>query len=701
MEIIFRFVTLRDNIIIAGILISLIFGINSLPCDKIPEGVRKQKNINDIDRYIIVIHGNPKTYTPNQKYNVSLQVNPTVTVQKAFKRFILNLESEKDSTATNQYHPTGQFEFEYGSAVLAKFSERCPNTVIENSKLPKSKIQLYWVAPPENSGCVYIKATVVESRDNWFSEDGQLTKKLCEDNTDEDFKPPIVTSCCSCDEAKYEVAFEGRWTRNTHPRGYPSDVWATKFSDIIGTSHQVDHSFWSEATIASDGLKIFAETGVTDRLESELKEMGENIRTIIKARGLGYPNITQSSFAVFRVDNKNHLVSLVTKIIPSPDWIVGVSNFELCKEDCTWEESYTYNLYPIDVGTNDGLEYSSSVPLYKQKEIAPITPNNPNDPRSPFYSEDGEPMNPIAKLHFTRQRIYEKPCFSVIDEESNSSTDHSVLPTDEANCEVEEWSDWSSCSSSCGTGVRIKERKLKYPKNEAVCPDVELIRTEECIEERNCESGIDTNCPNRRWGPWGPCNVTCGSGYQSRIILPQDDSPGDDDNNEQEHVCSKQEIVECNVPCTDSNEEQSTRRGEDCRVSWSAWSDCDLNGESCGQGVTRRSYSILANPEEGGEPCPPERIQEKICSIPCEKESRKSQIAANFYKKHGNSGSCIMSKWSDWTPCSSKCGTSALQQRSRKIIYKPPEVGACPPRLDYKPCNLPIACTDKGVPIYL
>lgn len=40
----------------------------------------------------------------------------------------------------------------------------------------------------------------------------------------------------------------------------------------------------------------------------------ENIRTIIKARGISYPNVTGKTFAVFRVDRKHHLMSLVSMI---------------------------------------------------------------------------------------------------------------------------------------------------------------------------------------------------------------------------------------------------------------------------------------------------------------------------------------------------------------------------------------------------
>lgn len=69
-----------------------------------------------------------------------------------------------------------------------------------------------------------------------------------------------------------QVAFEGRWTRNTHPRNYPSDLWSTRFSDIIGASHNSLYGFWDEQEHASEGMKDLAETGNTTELESEIKK---------------------------------------------------------------------------------------------------------------------------------------------------------------------------------------------------------------------------------------------------------------------------------------------------------------------------------------------------------------------------------------------------------------------------------------------
>jgi len=45
-----------------------------------------------------------------------------------------------------------------------------------------------------------------------------------------------------------------------------------------------------------------------------LSFQSEHIRTIVKARGISHSNVTGKTFAVFRVDRKHHLMSIVSKI---------------------------------------------------------------------------------------------------------------------------------------------------------------------------------------------------------------------------------------------------------------------------------------------------------------------------------------------------------------------------------------------------
>lgn len=128
------------------------------------------------------------------------------------------------------------------------------------------------------SGCVVFKSTVIEHRDVWYSDDGGLSIELCEDDADSgDVQPIVLDECTACEEAKYELTFEGLWSRHTHPKFFPDNGWLTKFSDIIGASHTYDFTFWKYGEPASDGLKDLAEHSSTINLEKELKE---NVRIL-------------------------------------------------------------------------------------------------------------------------------------------------------------------------------------------------------------------------------------------------------------------------------------------------------------------------------------------------------------------------------------------------------------------------------------
>ncbi|CAH1962409.1 unnamed protein product [Acanthoscelides obtectus] len=629
---------LHSVIIQVGLICLLICKVYCMNCDRMSVNVLKPKNINDIDRYMIAIHGNPKSYAPGQRYNVSLKLSDDSPAYKKFKWFILTAEFE----SSQQNGHAGKFDIVYGAdEVLATFSKFCPNTIVETSEIPKTEVQVYWTAPPRDSGCIVLKATVIESRESWFSEHGRLTRRLCEESEDQNVQPERLEKCCACSEAKYEVAFEGTWTRNTHPRHYPSDVWSTKFSDIIGASHARLHSFWKIADYASDGLKELMETESIRALESELKEMSQHIRTIIKARSLQYPNITQSTYSVFRVDSTNHRVSLVSKIIPSPDWFVGVSDFELCRSNCTWLESYTYNLYPIDTGTDDRIGYTSPDPPNPNsipRPILEITENNPNDPRSPFFSEEGERMNPIAKLHFTRQRLYDKPCEHGEDEDGSKTTNE---------CLTTKWTPWTRCTSICGPGISVRTRNYTQESSLQFCQE-ELIQMMECVgdcnggnqgseQEEDGSNAVtesveafpagDTRCALGNWTDWSLCSTTCGNGTKTRF--------------------RQFRYPEFARNCEGLDELELLQSDECIGDAWGEWSACKVEGnEKCGKGYSRR-MRLPVDPsrrppkEEGDdgdeemneEDCPPEETME--CEVPCEEKERGKtiELRLTYYKR--------------------------------------------------------------------
>lgn len=96
---------------------------------------------------------------------------------------------------------------------------------------------------------------------------------------------------------------------------------------------------------------------------------------------------------------------------PSPDWVVGVSGLNLCKQDCSWESSLDIDLYPWDSGTDNGISYMSPNSETQPRErMHKITTKYPEDPRAPFYNLHSDRMIPLAKLFIRREKLVTRSC---------------------------------------------------------------------------------------------------------------------------------------------------------------------------------------------------------------------------------------------------------------------------------------------------
>lgn len=99
---------------------------------------------------------------------------------------------------------------------------------------------------------------------------------------------------------------------------------ATNFIYLIsGHTHDASFNLFSIGKVASSGIKMFAETGQTNDLEHESPNGAFVFTAPAIWSGSGYNE------ANIFVDANHTLVSLVTKITPSPDWFVGVDSLEV------------------------------------------------------------------------------------------------------------------------------------------------------------------------------------------------------------------------------------------------------------------------------------------------------------------------------------------------------------------------------------
>lgn len=67
----------------------------------------------------------------------------------------------------------------------------------------------------------------------------------------------------------------------------------------------------------------------------------------------------------------------MVRIVPSPDWFVGIDSLNLC-EGGRWKEQVVLDLYPHDAGTDSGFTFSSpnfaTIPQDTVTEVSGLRP---------------------------------------------------------------------------------------------------------------------------------------------------------------------------------------------------------------------------------------------------------------------------------------------------------------------------------------
>ncbi|XP_043084299.1 spondin-1b isoform X2 [Puntigrus tetrazona] len=677
------------------------------------------------------VEGDPETYQPGSTYRVSLYASSP----SYFRGFtLIALKEGREGVTPDDYAGT----FKLIDESDTQFMTSCPPAVTESIPRRRTRIQVFWTAPPSGSGCITLKASVVQRRIIFFQDEGSLTKRLCE-------KDPVATTekpvqeCCACGTAKYRVTFYGNWSEKIHPKDYPRR--ANHWSALIGASHSRSYVLWEYGGFASEGVKQVAEYGSPVKMEEEIRQKGDDVMTVIKTKAQ-WPawqplNVRAAPSAEFSVDRARHLMSFLTMLGPSPDWNVGLSGEDLCTRDCGWVQRLVKDLVPWDAGTDNGVTYESpNKPSNPQERIRPLT--SLDHPQSPFYDPSGGPIMPLARVVMERIARKGEQCNTVPDTIDDIVADIAQEEKEEeaSTCMMSEWISWSPCSSSCGMGMRSRERYVKqFPEDGSSCT-LPTEETEKCVVNEDCSP---SSCVVTEWAEWEPCSVSCGVGMRRRERMMKmeasDGSPCRAQLVESEKcmmpecnavVCmlspwsdwgdcsvtcgvgmrSRQRMLKTPVEpslCPDELEQVETcmfpQCPTDCMLSeWSAWSDCN---KSCGKGHMIRSRMVKLEPQFGGVPCP-ETVQRKKCKVrKCTKssranEKRKRQEASDRRRAKPSresvaeeSSACPIRPWSSWTECTNPCG-GGVQERvmNMKKKGKSSQPNNCKNKKEIRACNV-------------
>ena len=223
-------------------------------------------------------------------------------------------------------------------------------------------------------------------------------------------------------------------------------------------------------------------------------------------------------------------------------------------------------------------------------------------------------------------------------------------------CKVGTWSTWSSCSRSCGSGLRRRNRRIiQLAQNGGSC-GYSLTSSVSCTD-KPCPVPCDVS----EWSAWSRCSRSCGSGRRSRdryVVQSAKHGGSCEDNLKESTSCNTRP---CPVPCKVST--------------WSTWSNCT---RSCGSGRRTRNRHIVESSQHGGS-CDynlegNESCNTKPCPVPCK-----------------------VSTWLTWSDCSRSCG-SGLRTRNRHIVESSQHGGSCDYSLkgrelcNTKPCPVPVPC---------
>jgi hypothetical protein len=165
-------------------------------------------------------------------------------------------------------------------------------------------------------------------------------------------------ACCCADECTYLGPAPRHGVRSTGPAKYlvtwnfnwngavPAGAEAPGFSPPVGAAHEPDDAFWVGGEPADEDVRAVAELGDATALIARLNAEG---KTVFDSAAVGPGGVSTTAV---NVGPGKHL-TVMSMVVPSPDWFVGVSNVNL-GGDGTWVPYAEYALEPYDAGTDAG-----------------------------------------------------------------------------------------------------------------------------------------------------------------------------------------------------------------------------------------------------------------------------------------------------------------------------------------------------------
>ena len=192
----------------------------------------------------------------------------------------------------------------------------------------------------------------------------------------------ISTTVLAQSQATYSVNFTSNWSQATHPHSSGSLPGNAHWSKLVGATHNDQVTFLEMGSNASPGIEDVAELGNNAAFFAEINAAinAGNSNLLIDGNSLGTAG-GQIDINNITTTEDYPLLTLVSMIAPSPDWMIAVNSVELLDSNGDWKNSISIDLFPYDAGTDSGLDYTSG-----NSNTTPQDPIDSAQGTSPFSS---------------------------------------------------------------------------------------------------------------------------------------------------------------------------------------------------------------------------------------------------------------------------------------------------------------------------
>lgn len=405
---------------------------------------------------------------------------------------------------------------------------------------------------------------------------------------------PVNCSCSSESLAVYRLSIRTFWDEDQFPKQYPEWRPPAQWSKSIGFSHNPGFRLFSIGSIAGAGVKQFVETGDSDTLDREAASNNFLDAFVAPPITSGAGNTSTTIF----VDGNNTKVSLVTKLVPSPDWFIGLDSLNLC-QDNHFIDSITTEAFPLDAGTDNGFTFTApNWPTDPPGVIFQISSQYPTHPAGSFHYPHLDKLPTLAIIQITKEREYQ-----LSDEILIKNSAHDKYKYEHIGNAVKKEEVLSFVPIEEESKQKEKEEKKAMPLTAPKESSVKSSRKMHSLAafRSTSKSGYHASTApeqfmKKKYSSSRAKNI-------NRVVFPGSMSSLSKETLYSNILASYPGIKRKKRKLRGRRHRKKKRKVQDCKVShWGKWSSCSL---SCGIGEQQRTRTVDKHPRSRGKPCPP------------------------------------------------------------------------------------------------